>query len=219
MNNGDMGTLTFVYDVDGSTIVDYDRTDLKTLRDAGDLTNPVIVFVGMQAVQYLSDGFGGTNDTLVMNDTRVAVAKANLLDSSMVSNGSGPSNLFQHNLRFSFDVPFKYGEAFGLKTLLNVFVSPDPTFQGTLHNPFFELWGSRFLDEVNSDFLNTAELVAIVNPDAPNAAITGASFDYSALVSAEAPSAVPVPASIWFFLSAVGVLARRRACANKSKTH
>lgn len=61
------------------------------------------------------------------------------------------------------------------------------------------------------DFLNTAELVAIVNPDDPAASITGVNLDYSAFVTATEPAVVPLPAAAPMLAVAIGLLGFARS--------
>ena len=217
--NGTLGTMQFVYNVSGQAIVQY---DLQKLNDV--LANPgypsansPLILAHMRTSIYGPDGNGGAEVIAFQPmETEVLLEVGDLPScGSPCGISGGPYNAVYNSVQFVLNVPFTYGEPLPLSTLFWLRVQPDQRFIGTSFNPFFSNYGTWFSEEIDADFNNTAELVAIVNAADPTATISAPSgFNYSSLVTDVVPAPVPLPAAIWLLAGGLFGLARYRRYAS-----
>ncbi|MDJ0785867.1 MAG: hypothetical protein QNK05_03610 [Myxococcota bacterium] len=171
---GTPGVLTFVYHVDGVA----DVTGLPGQTPARDFT---IVSVGMKVDRVLPNG----NTPPAPTYDNVGIESFEAVGSAALGGGVVNQVDFDFDHVFQFDVPFEYGVPIAVRTSFTIRVWTDNTFIRALFNPYREVWGGGVVQNVFADSTQTAELVALVNPVHPNAAVLGVSSDYTALVTDE----------------------------------
>lgn len=204
---GTAGVATWVFNVSGSVTLVYDPIAYQAFLDTGQSIGVAnLAAMGLSMTKYSPDGTGGTTqDTFFESKIIVAREDVAAFGPQTVING-GFYNVFLPNGHYSFDIPFIYGEPFGLETAFSTEIWTPSRFINQTSNPFFLHYGFPIFSEMEVDFLNTAELVAIVNPDDPAASITGVNLDYSAFVTATEPAVVPLPAAAPMLAVALGLL-------------
>ncbi len=111
-------------------------------------------------------------------------------------------------------IDFIYGTPFGVSVALRTSGLSDNRYLFTTFSPHFEYYGGGSIDSIVVDFLNTAELTAIVIPGDAGARVYGESgVHYSGLVTTGLP-AVPLPPAVWLFgsglIGLLGVARHRR---------
>ena len=197
---GSPGTHTYVFDIDGSAIFDYDPNALQSLYDSGQ-TLPVstLVTASVQINKYVDDGNGNPSGFVVPGGgvpagVLIGVSELPAYGPGTVGTG-GPHNIVIDNRRVTMDVPIIYGETFGLNISFTVRTWTDSTFYGGT------TYDGIFLNEIDAQFNNTAELIAIVDSANPSVTVVGQNFDYTPLVSAVVPAPVPIPGALWLLLS------------------
>ena len=217
---GTAGIHTYVFDINGSGIFDYDPFALNDWLNSGEqVTVSTLVNASVSINTYVDDGNGNPQGTAVPGGGVLDAAIIELSDLPAFGPGTGgtggPFNVVIKNKRVEIDVPIVYGESFGLNVGFKVQSFTDSRFLGAGGPPdFISQYGSRFLTETSADFSNTANLVAIVDTTNPDVSVIGQNFDYSGLVTAVAPAPVPIPAPIWLLASALAGLVFSR---NKSR--
>ena len=199
---GTPGELTYSYLVDGFSSVTSAPGETPISSFASSVAG-----VRMTMYKWTPDGNGSAAAELIDRHTVELIGPEDL-DGTAVILTNNPG------LFMNFTVPFNYGEPLALTNILAVNATADNRFLGQQSNPFFLGWGGGVIENVYNNYLNTAELVAIVNEAHPDVAITGvSSTDYSSLVTDTLPSSVPIPAAAWLFGSGLVVLvsiSRRR---------
>lgn len=209
---GTPGLATWVFNVSGSVTLVYDPIAYQAFLDTGQsLAVANLAAMGLSMTKFSPNGSGGTTqDTFFESKIIVAREDVAAFGPKTVTNG-GFYNVFLPNGHYSFDIPFNYDEPFGLNTAFSIESWTPSQFIGQRSNPFFLDYGFSIFSEMEVDFLNTAELVAIVNPDDPAASITGVNLDYSAFVTATEPAVVPLPAAAPMLAVAIGLLGFARS--------
>ncbi|MGD9603124.1 MAG: hypothetical protein AB7O21_17790 [Gammaproteobacteria bacterium] len=198
---GTAGTLKFVYLVTGSLFVELNRGALPRKPDSF-----VVAGVGMSVTSYRDTGGAvevtsseTLGNTLVTYGDLVARAEAEVVLPL-------PPAVYAYH----FDVPFVYGEPFGLSVSFQAFAEVDRTDPTTLFSPFRELRGEGLIGDLSLDFADTAALMAIVNALHPDAGVTGRTFDYTPFVTDVVPVPVPIPSAMCLILVPLLASLRRR---------
>ena len=204
---GTAGVATWVFNVSGSATLVYDPIAYQAFLDTGQsIAVPNLAAMGLTMTRFSPNGTGGT-DRELFHESKIIVAREDVaaFGPQTVTNG-GFYNVFLPNGHYSFDIPFIYDEPFGLTTAFSIEAWTPSQFLGQTNNPFFLRYDFPIFSEMEVDFLNTAELVAIVNPDDPTATVTGVNLDYSGFVTATEPAVVPLPAAAPLLAVALGLL-------------
>jgi len=143
-----------------------------------------------QEIQYATARLTAT--TYSATDSQGTVLGMMQKDFFLPPGGPGTAFMFTEDYgdALLFDVPFTYGETFNLHLLLNVWAFHDNLFPAVI-------------DRVDTNFFNTAELIAIVNQNNPTMLLAGKGFDYTPFVTDTLPPGVPEPAGI--VLVAIGL--------------
>jgi hypothetical protein len=176
---GDPGTMTFAYYVDG--IADAIGVSGETVGDDFSVAR-----ASVRMLKYTSDG--GTPPSPVLEN--LGTQSFEVLGSQAFGGGLVNNIDFTFGELLTFEVPFEYGVPVALTTELTITLLTDNRFLQTLSNPYREIWGGGVIENIYVDTYNTAELIAIVNEEHPEADVTGVNFDYSPLVMASIP---PIP--------------------------
>ncbi|MEQ8661545.1 MAG: hypothetical protein RLW62_12055 [Gammaproteobacteria bacterium] len=204
---GTPGVATWVFNVSGSATLVYDPIAYQAFLDSGQSIDvPNLVAMGLSMTKFSPNGNGSTSQE-AFSTSRIIVAREDVaaFGPDTVTNG-GFYNVFLPNGHYSFDIPFIYDEPFALNTAFDIETWTPSRFLGQTSNPFFLRYDFPIFSAMEVDFLHTAELVAIVNPDDPAASITGLNLDYSAYVSAAAPAVVPLPATAPMLIVGIGLI-------------
>lgn len=191
--------MTFNYFLDGEVIVDYNAQILGDDRINGTVHPFAPDFLAVMRFG-LWKRAGPAPLNQIVRDTR-ALMYLDDLPTGTASTG-GPHNAVLTHALISADITFNYGEPFILETHLRVDGFVD-TGSGSADTPY--------VNSVTVDFLDTARLVAIINPVHPDAEVNGLGGSYNHLVRSDVP-AVPIPAAGHLVGSALLILfGRRRA--------
>jgi hypothetical protein len=182
---GQQGTMTLAFDLSGSVSV------LDTFSDT-----------------VLSDEYAGVglivdiNPNQSSNGTRVLDYNTSLGSGQMQINGT------QGSPTATLPIDFTYGTEFTVRTILYTSALSDNQYLGYTTNPsFFEFYGGGTIGSITVDFMNTAQLGAIVLPDDPLTRLESSSLtDYTSLITDTLP--IPEPASLC--LLAIGGIALLR---------
>lgn len=201
---GTEGTLTFVYFVTGSLFVELNRGVLTQRPDA----DPAAL-VRMSVTSYRDvGGIAEVASSQTLGNTLATFGELAARAEAEVILPLGPVPYV-----YQFDVPFAYGEPFGLNVLFQATAEPDRTGPTIQFSPYRELRGEGLIGDLYLDFMDTAALAAIVNESHPDAVVLGRAFDYTPFVTDVVPVPVPEPETYALMLAGlglVGLAVRRR---------
>jgi hypothetical protein len=190
-------TLTFVYFVTGSLFVELNRGVL-TQRPA---TSPAAL-VRMSVTSYCEvGGIAEVASSKTLGNTLATFGELAARAEAEVILPLGPVPYV-----YQFDVPFAYGEPFGLNVSFQATAEPDRTGPTVQFSPYRELRGEGLIGDLHLDFMDTAALVAIVNEPHPDAVVMGRTFDYTHLVTDVVPVPVPEPGTYALMLAGLGLI-------------
>lgn len=187
---GTPGLMTYYYRLGGDVTV-------KQFEGPTPSRDFAVASVSFALRKYTPDGAGGVAAETLGGQV------IPLLGSDQLGTPTG-GGLFQPVLQpdvpptlHSIDVPFVFGEPFGLSATLKVSGETDHTFgrSGVDDEGYFELWGGGVVDELSVDFGSTFELLGIVSTEHPDIQVTGVGVDYSGFVTDTVPELVPSPSS------------------------
>lgn len=205
---GTPGTMSFVYLLDGLA----DATGLPGETPDDDFP---IALVQMTMREWMSNG----QEPPAPISELLGTASFEVVSSTAL--GGGVVNMVSFDFLHwaTIEVPFEYGIPIALQVLMRIGAFTDNDFLRLESNPFGQIWGGGVVQSVYIDASNTVQLVAIVNDEHPEAAVTGVSVDYSSLVTDTTPA--PEPSARALGAAAVAVvlaLARQRRRRWRART-
>ncbi len=183
---GQQGIMTLAFDLSGSTTV------LDTLANT-----------------LLSDEYAGVGLYVDINPGDISAGTYVLEYQASLGSGQTQINGIQGSPTVTLPINFIYGQEFGVRVTLRTTAQSDNTWLRITFNPYFEQYGGGIIDSITVDFLNTAQISAIVLPDDPLTSLSSSSLtDFSPLITDSLP--IPEPASLGLLVIGGLAMLRRR---------